>query len=81
MRLIDADELEEMFLRNAQIIDEYEQEDEFAARGMNCYGFKKLLDEQPTAYNVDKVVEQMESCPYTQDWIEIVRNGGVNEND
>ena len=76
MRLIDADEFEAMFLENSRIIDENEKVDEYAARGMNCYELKKILDMQKTAYDVDKVVEQMESCPYTQDWIEIVKKGG-----
>lgn len=65
MRLIDADKLKEQI-----------EKDVFLSVFTNIKALFKKIDEQPTAYNVDKVVEQMESCPYTQDWIEIVKAGG-----
>ncbi len=82
MRLIDAD----LFLENAR-------------KELNCEGkccecehdnlceIYKMVDEQPTAYDVDKVVEQMEeyvkessNVDYNTamiEAIEIVKSGGI----
>ncbi len=82
MRLIDAD----LFLENAR-------------KELNCEGkccecehdnlceIYKMVDEQPTAYDVDKVVEQMEeyvkessNVDYNRamiEAIEIVKSGGI----
>ena len=61
------------------------------SRGMNVL---EIIDEQPTAYDVDAVVKELEDiknapkrdCPYNTGWkssvecaIEIVRKGGVRE--
>ena len=74
MRLIDADKLESVDF--SECADSME--------------IMAIIDAQPTAYDVDKVVEQLEKESY-QEWcdsprtvelkdaIEIVKGGGVNE--
>lgn len=81
MRLIDADEFKEFLTKL------YEE-------GAPYDGIIELLDKEPTAYDVDKVLEQLEvglanECVYERDQkvyteaircaIEIVKGGGVNE--
>ena len=82
-RLIDADALIED-IRKRSYIDK-----------ALCEIFETIIDEQPTAYDVDKVVEQLEERSawhqkygdtdgYTfvgyEGAIEIVKAGGINEN-
>ena len=73
MRLIDADALKDTLLKY-HYMTEHNQ-------------IFRYIDEQPTAYSVEKVVEQLENDEkYTFDGcinkryaIEIVKGGGVNE--
>ena len=92
MRLIDADEFKDYIIDSLEsyklLTDEYR---DFA--GEIIRGFLKDLDAQPTAYDVDKVVEQLEeaSCyiedgyghaghlVFTDEAIEIVKKGGEQE--
>lgn len=84
MRLIDADEIDfnEVFVGASKFAEDTRQ------------AGKMLINAQPTAYDVDKVVEQLEvglanECVYERDQkvyteaircaIEIVKGGGVNE--
>lgn len=84
MRLIDADEIDfnEVFVGASKFAEDTRQ------------AGKMLIDAQPTAYDVDKVVEELEvglanECVYERDQkvyteaircaIEIVKGGGVNE--
>lgn len=74
MRLIDADEFKkyvsEIFEQNKDLFqtDEYRN---FA--GAITQGILDDIDKQPTAYNVDKVVEQLEELKDTE------RDDGVAE--
>lgn len=74
MRLIDADEFKkyvsEMFEQNKDLFqtDEYRN---FA--GAITQGILDDIDKQPTAYNVDKIVEQLEELKDTE------RDDGVAE--
>lgn len=86
MRLIDADEL-------INILEWNRGQEKDALASINS--LIKLIKERPIAYNVDKVVEQLEdrSKEYnsgvrlhgkpeemiTNEAIEIVKGGGVNE--
>ena len=80
-RLIDADKLIEDVLNSMPT---------GSARGV----FRAFVDEQPTAFDVDKVVKQLEEksqlarpvgwvYPYeiilTKDVMKIVKRGGINE--
>ena len=84
MRLIDADKIDfnEVFVGASKFAEDTRQ------------AGKMLINAQPTAYDVDKVVEQLEvglanECVYERDQkvyteaircaIEIVKGGGVNE--
>jgi hypothetical protein len=84
MRLIDADKIDfnEVFVGASKFAEDTRQ------------AGKMLIDAQPTAYDVDKVLEQLEvglanECVYERDQkvyteaircaIEIVKGGGVNE--
>ena len=84
MRLIDADKIDfnEVFVGASKFAKDTRQ------------AGKMLINAQPTAYDVDKVVEQLEvglanECVYERDQkvyteaircaIEIVKGGGVNE--
>ncbi len=85
MRLIDADEL-------INILEWNKGQDRDALVSINS--LVKLVKARPTAYDVDKVLEQLEvglanECVYERDQkvyteaircaIEIVKGGGVNE--
>lgn len=85
MRLIDADEL-------INILEWNKGQDRDALVSINS--LIKLVKARPTAYDVDKVLEQLEvglanECVYERDQkvyteaircaIEIVKGGGVNE--
>ena len=78
MRLIDADALKDTLLKY-HYTTEHNQ-------------IFRYIDEQQTAYSVDKVVEQLEKLPKGSAWnhnsdnidrkktIEIVKGGGVDDN-
>ena len=79
MRLIDADKLIEDVLNSMPT---------GSARGV----FRAFIDEQPTAYDIDKVVEQLKALDnaevdyYTSndvldriDTLDIVRKGGIGD--
>ena len=73
MRLIDADALKDTLLKY-----------HYATEHNQIF---RYIDEQPTAYSVEKVVEQLENdekhtfdgCINKRYAIEIVKGGGVNE--
>ena len=73
MRLIDADKFKEFLTKL------YEE-------GAPYDGIIELLDKEPTAYDVDKVVEELEEIkvigtyPYdvVKEAIEIVKGGGID---
>lgn len=84
MRLINADKLKEA-------IEEEKDDNDYMCR-LCLESIKEIIDEQPTAFDVDKVVEQLEnrsalarpvgwSKAYEiimlKDAIEIVKGGGV----
>ena len=83
MRLIDADKLIEDMSNKWDMQDLY----------LPIHFKELLIDEQPTAFNADKIVEQLEKESYYIDietdmkvvnlneTIEIVRNGGIDEYD
>ena len=87
MRLIDADELiEQIWEQHKKTVEAYDFcVDEL--KEVFC-GIVALVDEQPTAYDPDKVVEQLEEyreemeqfgCgSMLADMIEIVKGGGVD---
>jgi hypothetical protein len=91
MRLIDADELEG-HIKILGIWDEVENKDVFTNDIKDA--ILKLIDAQPTAYDPDKVVEQLEkkNGTITEEFqqrkavevlegaIEIVKAGGVDVN-
>ena len=82
-RLIDADkvieQLEKVRKESASLVDM-----------VHIIGFQGVIDEQPTAYDPDKVVEQLkkefkkyygdnwDKAPYLVKAIEIVKGGGVD---
>lgn len=82
MRMIDADELKTQLYESIMVNED-----------MDCLDFlrvESLIDAQPTAYDVDKVVEQLEELEgryNSADFgikgiickaIEIVKSGGIN---
>ena len=82
MRLIDADELKKELYQQwfmDILLTQRNSEDMF-------YALEQKIDEHPTAYDVDKVVEQLENdekhtfdgCINKRYAIEIVKGGGVN---
>ena len=82
MKLIDADLLKQ----NCKCSGEFE--DNFKC--VDLFSLANVIDAQPTAYDVDKVVEQLEKESYQElcdserivnlkDAIEIVKAGGINE--
>lgn len=87
MRLIDADKLIEVLHESLEGDCDLRKDYEFM-------GIDEFIKNQPTAYDVDKVLEQLEvglanECVYERDQkvyteaircaIEIVKGGGVNE--
>lgn len=87
MRLIDADKLIEVLHESLEGDCDLREDYEFM-------GIDEFIKNQPTAYDVDKVVEQLgvglaNECVYERDQkvyteaircaIEIVKGGGVNE--
>lgn len=88
MRLIDADKLilhlNDFMLQQSPIDIQNIESIKVSAVIKDCI---KAVDEQPTAYDVDKVVEKLGEIkvigtyPYdvVKEAIEIVKGGGVNE--
>lgn len=78
MRLIDADKLKE-------VIEKEKGDNDYTCR-LCMESAKEIIDEQPTAYDVEAVVEQLDTCitklvgrnaaPY-QTVMQIVKGGGV----
>lgn len=83
MRLIDADTLKEYCMNASKSDDDF--------RRVSLATLASVIDAQPTAYDVDKVVEQLEELKRRYNIeefgikgiickvIEIVKGGGVNE--
>ena len=78
MRLIDADSIRgcAKYIKTNEKFEPYIMIDDLS----------KLLDEQPTAYSVDKVVEELErfplgnlGCQELNEIIEIVKQGSVSD--
>ena len=84
MRLIDADKLKE-------VIEKEKDDNDYMCR-LCIESTKEIIDEQPTAFDVDEVVQQLEmliedKCSESgDDWytaqclneaVEIVKGGGV----
>ena len=80
MRLIDADALQEKF-------EEVKQKVKSISEIAQIIGVQSVIDSQPTAYDVDKVVEQLKEKNFSEDWtndvvytedaIKIVKSGGI----
>ena len=80
MGLIDADALKEYCMRASKSDDDF--------RRVSLATLASVIDAQPTAYDADKVVEQLEDfreemeqfkCSgMLSDMIEVVKAGGVN---
>lgn len=75
-RLIDADKLKEA-------IEEEKDDNDYMCR-LCLESIKEIIDEQPTAFDVDEVVEQLENYLFEKYCIEgdakideIVKGGGV----
>lgn len=65
MRLIDAEEFKRQIAGMAIVSD-------YPPRKANA--LCELIDKQPTAYDVDKVVERLETtrwCDHIEDWLDI----------
>lgn len=89
MRLIDADALLEQYnLKDATKYgnnDAKQQAHSYST--MMLYEIADMIEDAPTAYDVDEVVEQLENdekhtfdgCINKRYAIEIVKDGGVNE--
>lgn len=59
-RLIDANELYKLIEENSYtLVDRINSKD----KGMFLVGIKEAIDKSPTAYDIDKVVEQLEALP------------------
>lgn len=78
MRLIDADKLKEA-------IEEEKDDNDYMCR-LCLESTKEIIDEQLTAFDVDKVVEQLENYLFEKYCIEgdttideIVKGGGVDD--
>ena len=71
MRLVDADLLEEILDANIQKLQEqirdartYIQKEVYEAQLFSTMEMIRVIKEQPTAFNVDKVVEQLEKSHF-----------------
>lgn len=89
MRLIDAEKAKE-------VVKERLKDEDIVASSLVYWVISKIIDEQPTAYDVDKVVEEIYEQSYfdcdeeyhdngyciidTDKAIDIVKRGGINEN-
>ena len=89
MRLIDADKIQEH-------LEKVKKESATLVDLSHIIGFQSVVDAQPTAFDVDKVVEQLDEksqlarpvgwvYPYeiilTKDVMKIVKAGGIDEVD
>ena len=79
MRLIDSDKLKEA-------IEEEKDDNDYMCR-LCLESIKEIIDEQPTAFDVDKVAERLEEYLFEKYCIEgyakideIVKGGGVDGN-
>ena len=79
MRLIDADKLKET-------IEEEKDDNDYMCH-LCLESIKEIIDEQPTAFDVDKVAERLEEYLFEKYCIEgdakideIVKGGGVDGN-
>ena len=79
MRLIDADKLKEA-------IEEEKDDNDYMCR-LCLESIKEIIDEQPTAFDVEKVAERLEEYIFEKYCIEgdakideIVKGGGVDGN-
>lgn len=76
MRLIDADTLQEHF-------EKVKKESGSLVDVTHIIGMQAVIDNQPTAYDVDRVVEQLDELNDNElayaKVIHIVKAGGVNE--
>lgn len=80
MRLIDADELEEKITK--WLKPSKPDEDELISIPDALVSTMMTIDEQPTAYDVDKVVEELEEIIYPQRlYFCRVSKGGCNKSD
>lgn len=98
MRLIDADKrLSKLKKAYDEVDAKYHETDFDSFYGGGCSMIQEIIkevDEQPTAYDVDKVVEQLKEASYERfgndgmgeelvvnldDAIEIIRDGGKDE--
>lgn len=70
MRLIDADKLKE-------VIEKEKDDNDYTCR-LCMESTKEIIDEQPTAFDVDKVVEQMEQREANFDCKSCKYNDGEN---
>lgn len=85
MGMIDADTLKEYCMRASKSDDDF--------RRVSLATLASVIDAQPTAYDVDKVVEQLEAVSYERygndgmggelvvnldDAVEIMKGGGVD---
>lgn len=84
MRLIDADALIEAIWKKHKETEEMYDLCVDELKEVYC-GVVATIDEQPTAYDVEKVVEEIQKIPHgailnvelEEELVEIVRNGGV----
>lgn len=82
MRLIDADKVIEIISEMQKAYPITDQRPHARGIRMALFDCKNLVENQPTAYDVDKVVEEieMESCVNLEDVykevIDIVKRGG-----
>ena len=68
-RLIDADKFKEYIVDGfEQNKDLFTDEQRDFVKVVTC-GFLKDIDEQPTAYNIDEIVEQLRS--YLNGWVPV----------
>ena len=84
MRLIDADEL-------VKVLHESLEGDAELTKDYELLGIDDFINAQPTAYDVDKVVKELEELPQCSTWnhnsnnidrikaINIVKAGGTND--
>ena len=97
MRLIDADLLEEILDVNIQKLQDeiddartYIQKEVYEAQLFSTTEMIRVIREQPTAFNVDKVVSELKKeikeNPYQSEYlaglykaIEIIKAGGIDE--
>ena len=89
MRLIDADALLEQYnLKDATKYGNKDAEQQAHSYStMMLYEIADMIEDAPTAYDIDKVVEQLENdekhtfdgCINKRYAIEIVKGGGVDE--